>query len=476
MILPCITKDENDFLKQIPSPEKMKSTLFQMHDSKAPGPDGFPALFYERPWSTVGDDVIKAVTSFFLRGSMPREVNCSLIVLIPKISNPTSANHFRPISLCNAVYKIISKLLVSKLRPLLDKLISPTQSAFIPNRWIAKNQIIVQEIVHKFKSRKKKLSLTAIKLNLQKAYDRVNWKFIQAILLHFGFNDKFTNWIIACISSVSFEVLVNGGKTASFKSSCGLRQGDPLSPYLFILGQEILSRLLDYELRLKNISGIRTSISGPTITHVMYIDDVVLFTKAARRDASNLVRVLEKYCSWSGQAINRNKSSVFFSKHTQSHTRRAVKNILQVKSLKKDAVYLGAPMFLSKAPSKDFAFLQDKLEAKLMGWRSKSLSWAGRRVLINSVAQSLPNYTMSTFNIPNKVCDKLDSLTRRFWWKPKQQDNKIITWKAWDHLCRPVKEGGLGFKKAKNINKALLAKLAWMVASNRDSLCMRILR
>lgn len=133
-------------------------------------------------------------------------------------------------------------------------------------------------------------------------------------------------------------------------------------------------------------------------------------------------------------------------------------------------------MFLSKALFKDFAFLQDKLEAKLMGWRSKSLSWASRRVLINSTAQSLPNYIMSTFNIPNKVCDKLDSLIKRFWWKPKQQDSKFITWKGRDHLCHPVKEGGLRFKKAKNINKALLAKLVWMVASNRDSLCMKILR
>ena len=145
-----------------------------MQDLKAPGPDGFLALFYKQLWPTVGNDVVKAVTSFFILGSMPKEVNCSLIVLIPKISNPTSVNHFRPISLCNMVYKIISKLLVDKLRPMLDKIISPTQSAFIPNRWIAENQIIVQEILHSFKSRRTKPGLMAIKLDLQKAYDRVN--------------------------------------------------------------------------------------------------------------------------------------------------------------------------------------------------------------------------------------------------------------------------------------------------------------
>ena len=143
LVLLCITEEENEVLKCIPTPEEIKDVLFQMQDLKAPGPDGFPALFYKQLWPTVRNDVIKAVISFFTVGSMPKEVNSSLIVLIPKLSNPSSVNHYRPISLCNVVYKIISKILVKKLRPLLDKLVSPSQSAFIPNRWIAENQIIV---------------------------------------------------------------------------------------------------------------------------------------------------------------------------------------------------------------------------------------------------------------------------------------------------------------------------------------------
>ena len=133
-------------------------------------------------------------------------------------------------------------------------------------------------------------------------------------------------------------------------------------------------------------------------------------------------------------------------------------------------------MFLSRAPSKDFAFLQDKLEAKLAGWRSKCLSWAGRKTLINSVAQTIPIYSMPTFDIPNKVCDKLDSLARRFWWKPSQREGRFIAWRSWENLCCPRSVGGLGFKKAKNINSAMLAKLAWMIATKRDSLYMRIVR
>ena len=102
---------------------------------------------------------------------------------------------------------------------------------------------------------------------------------------------------MACVSSISFEVMVNGGKFESFMPSRGLRQGDPLSPYLFIIGQEVLSRLLDQELRSRNIYGIKASPNGPAITHVMYADDIVLFSKASPKDAHNIVNVLDKYCS-----------------------------------------------------------------------------------------------------------------------------------------------------------------------------------
>lgn len=147
-----------------------------------------------------------------------------------------------------------------------------------------------------------------------------------------------------------------------------------------------------------------------------------------------------------------------------------------MRSLKKDTTYLGAPLLLSRAPAKDFFYLQSKLEAKLTGWRTKCLSWAGRRTLICLVAQSIPNYRMSTFNVPKKVYENLDSLSRRFWWNPKKPNDNFLAWRSWDKLYYPMSQGGLEFKKAKDINNALLAKLTWMIASKRDSLCMNILR
>ncbi|XP_030923475.1 uncharacterized protein LOC115950411 [Quercus lobata] len=416
LISPCISEEDNVNLSSIPTSEEIRSTLFHMQDPKALGPDGFLVLFYKEYWPIVGNDVISAVTSFFTLGSLPREVNSSLIVLIPKITNSSSVNHFRPISLCNVVYKVISKLLVAKMRPLMQKLISPCQSTFLPDRWIAENQVIVHEMLHSFKTKKVKTGLMTIKLDLQKAYDCVNWKFLHTVLSKFGFYEVFTNWILACVSSVSFE--------------------------------EVLSRILDYEFAQKNISGIKASIRGPSISHVM----------------------------WSGQKINNNKSGVFFSKNTPSQNRRMIKGLLQMKGLKNDAIYLGSPLFRSRAPSKDFKFLQEKLESRLMGWRSRCLSWADRSTLIKSVVQALPNHTMSICSVPNTICDKLDTLTRRFWWKPREPEGRYLAWRSWDKLCQPKCKGGLGFRRAKDFNIALLAKLAWMIASNRDSLCMNLLR
>jgi hypothetical protein len=168
LISPVISTEENESLCSIPTPQEIKKVVFEMYDLKAPGPDGLPALFYKKYWDVVGADVVKAVTNFFYSGKMFQKINKSLIVLIPKVPNPSSCSHFRPISLCNVTYKIIAKLLVNKVRPLLPKLVSPCQSAFIPNYWIAENEVIVQEMLHSFKLRKVKEGLMAIKLDLQK--------------------------------------------------------------------------------------------------------------------------------------------------------------------------------------------------------------------------------------------------------------------------------------------------------------------
>ena len=300
-----------------------------------------------------------------MNGKLLKELNNTHIVLIPKIHNTTSVNHFRPISLCNVVYKAITKILVAKLRTVLDRIISPCQLAFIPGRWIGENQVITKELMHSFKTRKVKGGFVAMKVDLQKAYDRINWSFLKTVLSQLGFPHLFVEWIMQCVTTVSSSILVNGGKTEQFHPSRELRQGDPLSSYLFIICQEVLSRLIEKKLALGNISGVRMNVSGQIITHVMFADDLMLFAKANRREVEALNDCIETYCLWSGQKVNREKSGLIFSKLVQNDTKRWIKGELQMKSLPIDSFYLGTPVFSSKSKSKDFKFLIEKLDARL---------------------------------------------------------------------------------------------------------------
>lgn len=190
-----------------------------MDSQKASRPNGLPALFYKKYWNIVGDSVVKAIINFFESGKILNELNSTLTVLIPRIQNTTSDSQYRPSSLCNVVYKTIANLLVTRLREILPKLISPCQSAFIPGRWIAENKVILHETLHIFKKRKVKDSMMAEKLDLQKAYDRVNWKFLKTVLDKFGFNNTFSKWILECVSSISSTLLI---KNSPYKWGVGV--------------------------------------------------------------------------------------------------------------------------------------------------------------------------------------------------------------------------------------------------------------
>jgi hypothetical protein len=256
--------------------------MFEINPLESLGLDGMPGLFFKHYWHIVGDQVLAAVRNFFIHGQLLGELNQTCIVLIPKIINPSSVSHFRPISLCNVVYKSIAKILVNRLRPLLHKLISPQQST----------------------------------------YD---------YLKVFGFCKKFSSWILKCISSVSYTLLINGSKSKSFHPSLGLRQGDPLSPYLFIICQEFLSRLIDRGMHNGAIKAVKVDRTVPPISHLMYVDDLVLFCRAKFSELSTLERCLMTYCEWSGQLVNRDKSGFFVSKLVHPNTSRQIRSRLLIK-------------------------------------------------------------------------------------------------------------------------------------------------
>jgi hypothetical protein len=223
--------------------EEIRRTLFSMKANKAPGPDGFSADFFKAAWSVVGSDVVAAIKGFFLSGLLLKEVNATIITLVPKMINPSSIGDFRPIACCNVIYKCITKIIANRMLPLLRDLVSMNQSAFIPNRSISENVLLAQEIVRNYHKETGK-PRCAMKVDLMKAYDSVNWEFMIHCLHCFGFPMKFLNWIKECITSPRFSICLNGTLVGYFEGKKGLRQGDPLSPYLFVLAMEVFSRIM----------------------------------------------------------------------------------------------------------------------------------------------------------------------------------------------------------------------------------------
>ena len=202
--------------------DEISKALFSMGPNKSPGVDGFTAGFFQKHWDLVKDDVVPAVLDFLNGGVMPEDINKIVLVLIPKVKHPQFLSQYRPISLCNVLYKICSKVLANRLRIIIDDIIGEEQSAFIPGRLIADNVLTAYECIHYLKRKKGKIGGCVIKIDMAKAYDRVEWQYLQEIMLALGFSEAWTQRIMECVRMVSFSVRVNGEYSSFFKPSKGL--------------------------------------------------------------------------------------------------------------------------------------------------------------------------------------------------------------------------------------------------------------
>ena len=436
------------------SKEEVKTALFQMFPTKAPGPDGFPAHFFQRHWDLCGDEVTDIVLCVLSGVDSPEEINKTFIVLIPKIASPKNLGQFRPISLCNVIFKIASKVLANRLKLILPDIISEEQSAFVPGRLITDNFISAYECLHYMKTRKVKGNkFCALKLDMMKAYDRLEWSYLRAVMLKLGISTRFTDTVMRCVTSVSFSVMFNGGCWDEFRPRRGIRQGDPISPYLFLLAAEGLSCLLKTSNPAESIHGITVAPGAPQVNHLLFADDSLLFFDATPEMAMRVESILQKYCAASGQRINKDKSSIFFSKGCSDMMKQEIKQTLDVQNEKLSGKYLGLPSDVGRTKEGSFKYLKDRIWKQVQGWMEKALSVGGKEVLIKSVAQAIPTYSMACFKLPRGLCQHINGLLRKFWWGSKKGERRTA-WVSWDVMSQPKYMGGMGFRDIELFNLA----------------------
>ena len=226
--------------------------------------------------------VCHEVKKAFAHGTIPAYLNTTLITLIPKCNNPESLANYRPISLCNSVYKVISTMLVARIRPLLNNLISLIQTAFVPGRRGVDNVVIAQELIYTMNRMKGREGYMAVKVDLEKAYDRLEWSFIHKVLQAFRFPHNIIKLIMSCISTSSLFVLVNGCTLEAFNPLRGIRQGDPLSPYLFIMCMEYLGCLIEEKCSKDSWCPFKASRRNIKISHLFFANDLILFAKVTK--------------------------------------------------------------------------------------------------------------------------------------------------------------------------------------------------
>ncbi|KAL0293182.1 UNVERIFIED_CONTAM: hypothetical protein Sangu_3243200 [Sesamum angustifolium] len=302
--------------------EKVREAVFSIDPDSVAGPDGFGAVFFHTCWEIIAEDVFGAVTEFFRGEKMLKGFTATTISLIPKTASPTCWNEYRPISLCNVTNKICTKLMTIRLGHVLPKVISLSQSGFVPGRLLSDNVLLAQELIHSLESRRSDANVV-FKLDMAKAYDRVSWEFLYQVLQRKGFPQRWIGLVANAISNCWFSVLVNGEHAGFFHSTRGLRQGDPLSPALFVLAADYLSRGLE-----------RLFAAHPTIfyqapglirvSHLAYADDLMIFTTTCRQNMELLRDFLRAYERVSGQLINGSKSSFIVGRQASSLQTQAV--------------------------------------------------------------------------------------------------------------------------------------------------------
>ncbi|XP_039033851.1 uncharacterized protein LOC120169819 [Hibiscus syriacus] len=368
---------------------EIKDALFRQGNNKSPSPDGYTPWFFKVAWDIVCNDFLKAVRYFFQTSIILPAFNATVLVLAPKSLNVCMAKGFRPISCCYVFYKTITRILVSRLALFFPDMISLNQSVFVKGRNIADNTLLAQETVKGY-SRKNLSPRCTIKVDLHKAFDSIGWDFLMTVLEAMGLPEVFCGWIKACITTPRYSISLNGSLVGFFKGAKGVRQGDPLSPYLFVIVMNVLSTLLD-AVAMNGVFKFHPKCKRIPLTHLCFADDLLLFCHGSLDAILGVVSTLEKFYEISGLKLNALKSELFAC--------GVARDELEV------------------------------IQSRIDNWSSRKLSFGGRLQLVKSVIFSIFGYW----------CSDTSARGARV---------------SWNQICTLKSEGGLGLRKLADWSKA----------------------
>ncbi|XP_074301549.1 uncharacterized protein LOC141632948 [Silene latifolia] len=470
-----LSSDQHDYFFFVFTRKEIRTDVFQLGPTKSPGPDGIPAIFYQKFWCHIKTEVEDAVLFMLNNGTISSDFNRTAITLIPKVNSPETVDNFRPISLCNVIIKIVTKCISNRLKKVMPFLVGDYQNGFVPGRNIGDNILLSHELLHHItKKRFGKRCLLAVKVDMSKAYDRLNWNFVKCTLLSMNFPSKFVQLIMNCITSVSYEVLINGSPGKSFRPKAGIRQGDPMSPYIFALCTEVLSQLLCDAQDKKLLNGIQLSRNAPPISHLLFADDSIFFMDAKISHCETLMGLLNLYGDASGQRINDAKTTITISPNCTLRNYRKCLKVLKAPGNKGMGKYLGLPTDFGSSKKEIFVTIYDKVRYRILSWNNNYLSSTGRLTLINSVLSLLSLFSLSVFQIPVSVSSKINSLLSQFWWGGTVL-RQSLHWCSNIFINASKSGGGLGIRNIRCLNQSLLAKIGWKILFSPNSLIARVL-